>query len=101
MFLAYQVTTASISYGALNPGGDSTEASTVMKARGNVGVDQQLSGTNMTSGGNSIAVGQQKYNLTAAQGWTAGTALSTTPTEVELNVTKPKTGSLTPTKSTY
>ncbi len=101
MFLAYQVTTASISYGALNPGGDSTEASTVMKARGNVGVDQQLSGTNMTSGGDSIAVGQQKYNLTAAQGWTAGTALSTTPTEVELNVTKPKTGSLTPTKSTY
>jgi len=101
MFLAYQVTTASISYGALNPGGDSTEASTVMKARGNVGVDQQLSGTNMTSGGDSIAVGQQKYNLTAAQGWTAGTALSTIPTEVELNVTKPKTGSLTPTKSTY
>lgn len=68
MFLSYQVTTASISYGALNPGGDSNEGSTVMKARGNVGVDQQLSGTNMTSGGDSIAVGQQKYNLTAAQG---------------------------------
>ena len=101
MFLAYQVTTASISYGALNPGSDSSETSTVMQAKGNVGVDEQLSGTDMTSGGNTIAVGQQKYNLTAAQGWTAGTALSTTPTEVELNVTKPKTGSLTPTKSTY
>jgi hypothetical protein len=60
-----------------------------------------LSGTNMTSGGDSIAVGQQKYNLTAAQGWAAGTALSTTPTESELNITKPKTGALTPTKSTY
>jgi hypothetical protein len=101
MFMAYQVTTASISYGNLNPGGDSSEASTVTKARGNVGVDQQLSGTNMTSGGDSIAVGQQKYNLTAAQGWTAGTALSTTPTEVEINVAKPKVGALTPTKSAY
>lgn len=68
MFLAYDVTTESISYGALNPGADSSEGSTVMKARGNVGVDEQLSGTNMTSGGNTIAVGQQKYNLTAAQG---------------------------------
>ncbi len=101
MFMAYQVTTASITYGNLNPGGDSTEASTVTKARGNVGVDQQLSGTNMTSGGDSIAVGQQKYNLTAAQGWASGTALSTTPTEVEINVAKPKVGALTPTKSTY
>lgn len=101
MFLAYDVTTESISYGALNPGGDSTETSTVMQAKGNVGADEQLSGTNMTSGGNSIAVGQQKYNLTASQGWTAGTALTTSPAEAELNVAKPKTGALTPTKSTY
>jgi hypothetical protein len=101
MFLAYQVTTGSISYGALNPNGDSSETSTVMKARGNVGVDEQLSGTNMTSGGDTIPVAQQKYNLTAAQGWPAGTALSVTPTEAELNITKPKTGALTPTKSTY
>lgn len=68
MFLAYQVTTGSIAYGALNPGADSTEASTVMKARGNVGVDEQLSGTVMTSGGDTIPVAQQKYNLTAVQG---------------------------------
>ncbi len=101
MFLSYDVTTESISYGALTPGGDSDEASTVMKARGNVGVDQQLSGTNMTSGENTIPVGQQKYNLTSAQGWASGTALTVTPTEAELNIAKPKTGALTPTKSTY
>ncbi len=101
MFLSYDVTTESISYGALNPGGDSTETSTVMQAKGNVGVDEQLSGTNMTSGENTIVVGQQKYNLTASQGWTAGTALTTSPAEAELNVAKPKTGALTPTSSTY
>ncbi len=68
LFLSYQVTTASISYGALVPGADSSEANTVLVARGNVGVDQDLSGTNMTSGSDTIAVGQQKYNLTATQG---------------------------------
>ena len=67
MFLSYNVTPGSISYGSLVPGGDSDEKSTALAARGNVGVNQDLSGNNMTSGGDNIPVAQQRYNLTASQ----------------------------------
>jgi hypothetical protein len=102
-FLAYNLNTPSINYGSLDPGADATEQTTTLEARGNVGLDENLSGTDMSATGGTIAVGQQKYNLTASQGWggTGSVALTTSGIKAELNLAKPKTGSLTPTKNTY
>jgi hypothetical protein len=100
-FMDYHLNTATIVYGSLDPGADATEQSTVLEATGNVGLDENLSGTILTSGGNTIAIANQHYNLTASLGWVAGTALSGTAAEAELNLGK-TVDTLTPlTKSTY
>jgi len=92
-FLAYDLSTTTLSYGTVSPNNDSSEKTISVLATGNVGLDEMLSGTDMctdypTCSGNTIAVGQQKYNLTSGLGWDNGTALSTSPTEAELNCPK-------------
>ena len=81
----------SISYGSMSVGDriDPLQEKTRIEATGNCSLDAQISGTNMTNGGNSIAVSYQKYGLGGtAPAWSAGTALSGTPTSSNLNVCK-------------
>jgi len=79
---AIGVTEASIAYGTVAVGSDSSFQTTNMENQGNQVLDVLLSGTNMTSGGNSIAAAQQKWNHTNADfDWgTAGTVLVTSAT---------------------
>jgi len=100
-FVAYDLTTSTIAYGSLDPGTDSSEQSLGLKATGNVGLDSQVSGTDMTSGSDTIAVSQQHYNLQSGQGWGSGTALSATATEVELNCKKTTITATPETKNIY
>lgn len=100
MFMSYDLNSVTISYGALDPGNDSAEQSTVLEATGNVGLDENLSGTDMTYLTNTIGVAQQKYALSSGGGWT-GTALSTSPTESELNCSKTTVTGSPATQNTY
>jgi len=95
-FLAYDVQESAIAYGSLGIGeiSDSTTLpkSTTLEATGNVGLDEELSGDDMctdypTCSGDTIAVGQQKYGLTAVQ-YSSGTALTGSATEAEANCAK-------------
>ncbi len=83
--------TAAINYGSLDIGdrNDPLDRTTTVIATGNVGLDEELSGTNLTDGGvGVIAVGYQKHSLTTSTAYASGTALSGTPTEYELNCLK-------------
>jgi len=92
-FMAYAAT-STLAYGTLAPGATSTEATINVSSTGNVGLDVRLYGTDMTAGEETIAVGQQKYNLTSGRDWggTGSTALGleggTLGVEVELNIAK-------------
>ena len=108
-FMAYDLNTASISYGSVAPNNDSTEQTTTVEATGNVGLDQNLSGSKLCNdyptcaGDDDIAIAQQNYNLTQGQGW-GGTGhgdLSDTPAEVELNCSKTTITGSPETKNTY
>ena len=100
-FMAYSITEASIAYGGpLAPGATSAQQATTFKATGNVGLDNKLSGTNMTSGANTILVGEQEHSFTDSFSYGTGTGLTTTPTEYELDCSKTTTA--TPAgKATY
>lgn len=96
--------TASISFGALNQGAPSTGQTTTMTNQGNIGLDANLKGVDLSDGGtNTIPVGRQKYHLSTLDfDWdSVGTALTTSDVEAELNCAKPKTGNLVPTKDVY
>ena len=81
--------TSSIDYGTVAPGNDSSEQTTTITATGNVGLDAQYSGTDMTSGGDTISVSQQKYDLTSGNSWDSmAYTLSTSATERELDCSK-------------
>jgi len=73
---AIGVTQASIAYGTIAVGGDSTygaNTQTSMENQGNQILDVLLSGTNMTAGANSIPVAQQKWHQTNADfNWASG-----------------------------
>ncbi|MCX6737702.1 MAG: hypothetical protein NTX26_03160 [Candidatus Parcubacteria bacterium] len=106
-FLGYNLTTATIAYGSVAATADSVEQTTTVEATGNIGLDQNLSGSKLCNdyptcaGTDDIAISQQHYNLTAVQGWAAGTALSGTAANTELNCAK-TTVTLSPaTASTY
>lgn len=77
---------ASIDYGNVDPNTDTgaTNQTTIVTNTGNRDMDPQLSGTDMTDGGNSIAVGQQKYSATSFTYSSGGVALSGTPTTLNL-----------------
>ena len=100
----------SINYGSLGVGqaNDPLDRTLITTATGNVGLDQEHSGSaNMctdypscnTPGGTPIAVTNQKYALTGVA-YASGTTLTTTPTEIELNIPKVTTASAT-TGTTY
>lgn len=94
---------ALVSYGNIGLGQDSgaTNATTTVTALGNVGIDTELSGTSMTNGTDTIPVANQKYGTTAFTYSSGGTALSTTPVEIELNVLKTTSVGTPATKSLY
>jgi len=101
MFLAYDVVESSIAYGNVSPGNVSSQQETTVKAIGNVGLDEKLSGTDMTSDGNSIAVSQQEHSFTSGFSYGSGTDLTTTATEYELNCPKTTITDSPATKKTY
>nr|MCU0680192.1 hypothetical protein [Planctomycetota bacterium] len=81
-----------LNYGSADPDTVSSEQTSTMITTGNVPVDVNLSGTDLVSGTNYIPVAQQKYNLTSSFNWgTQGTALSSTPTLLNLPSSKPTT----------
>lgn len=90
--LAYSVG-SSINYGSLSAGqsNDPLDKTLTMAATGNVGLDAELEGADMTSGANSIGVENQKYSKTTSTAYASGTALSSSPTELELDVKKTTT----------
>jgi hypothetical protein len=100
--VAYDVST-SISYGSLSVGqkNDPLDKTTTITATGNVGLDEELSGTDMTSGGNTIGVAYQKYALAGSTAYASGTALSTSGTEAELNCLKTTVSGTPATKNTW
>lgn len=101
-FIAYDLPSPNINYGSLDPGADSSEQSLTVKATGNVGLDSEVSGTDMSDGNDhTIAVSQQHYNLTSGQGWGSGTALSNTATTIQLNCKKTTITATPETKSIY
>jgi hypothetical protein len=87
----------------LAPGqANDTDRIATVTATGNVGLDAEYSGTDMTSGSNSILVSQQRYDLTGGKTWdNMDYTLSTTPTERELNCPKTTNHSNPATKNTY
>lgn len=89
--------TESIAYGSLSVGqkNDPLDKTTTITNTGNVGLDQELSGTNMTSGGDSILVQYQKYALAVSTAYASGTSLSGTPTSSLINIPKTTTGTNT------
>jgi len=115
-FMAYGLTTTTIGYGSIVPGADSAQQTTTVKATGNVGLDQNLSGG--TDGppykgmcvtaypgcpGAYIETGQQKHNLTSGLGWgdAGAVALTYAVYESELNCLKTTVTNTPETKSTY
>ena len=94
---------AAIEYGTLDAGTTQTPlaSTTVITATGNVGLDQEISGTDMTSGGNTIIAANQRYALAVSTAYGSGAALSSTPTESELNCKKTTILGTGETKPTY
>ena len=101
--------TGSINFGSLgaDESNDPLDKIITTTPTGNVGLDQEHSGSaNMCTDypacavGTPIAVSYQKYALASLTSYPSATVLSTSPSEVELNVLKPTTGSPT-TKNTW
>ena len=83
--------TSSINYGSLNVGqkNDPLDKITTVTNTGNVGIDNEISGTNMTDGGSGvIGVGYQKLALATSTAYASGSVLSVSATEYETNVLK-------------
>ena len=91
--------TGSISYGTVSAGATSTAQTVTITNTGNFNsTDVQFSGVNLESGGDSIAVGQQKYSTTTSEAWDSmDYTLDGTPTLRILNIVK---GTATGTPST-
>ena len=96
--------TGTINYGSLNIGdkNDPLDKITVVTATGNVGLDQELSGTDMSDGGiGVIAVSFQKHSLNSGTAYASGTSLTAVLTEYELNVAKTTSALAPETKNTW
>jgi len=106
-FMAYDLASTTLAYGTVAPNNDSSEKTTTVKATGNVGLDENLYGTNMCTdypgcAGNTIAVAQEVYNLSSGGGWGVGTALLVNPgVEVEMNCLKTTVTGSPASTSTY
>ena len=95
--IALSVSETNITYGTVNANTDTgaTNQTITVENTGNRDIDPQLSGTNMISGGDSIAVGQQEYSATTFT-YSAGTDLSASATTLDITLPQP-TNDVTPT----
>jgi len=83
--------TSTINYGNFDPGSSSTtlDQQTVVTSTGNVSLDTNVYGVAMTSGSNSIAVGQQRYSLNSGTAFASGTQLLVSPgVDADTNICK-------------
>jgi hypothetical protein len=87
--LAFELSATTIDYGKVKPNGTSTEQTTTVNTIGNVPLDVNASGTDMTWSSNNIAVSQQHWSTTTGFIWDDGTPLEATSTLVELESGKP------------
>ncbi len=82
-----------LNFGNINAGSDSSgiNKSVLVLNTGNSAIDSQLSGTNLTAGANSIDVSNLKYATSSFtySSCTVCSALSTSPTTLELDLLKP------------
>lgn len=103
--LAFEIgytVTSSINYGNLGIGqkNDPLDKITTTTPTGNLGLDQEHSGSSMCvdyptcSGGTPITVGYQHFALASSTAYASGTALTGSPLEYELNVPKVRTGTV-------
>ncbi|KKK99676.1 hypothetical protein LCGC14_2630350, partial [marine sediment metagenome] len=85
--------TATINYGAVSPTADtgSTNQSVTVTNTGNAAIDIEASGTDITLGGSTIGVANQKYATSTFtySSCTICTALSSTPAAYEVDLLKP------------
>ncbi len=81
---------STISYGLVNPNSNTgaTNSSLTVTNTGNNSIDVQLSGTDMTSGGNTLAVANQEYSLSPFT-YGTGTTLSATATSLAVDLAQP------------
>ncbi len=101
--IGYTVT-SSIAYGSLAVGqsNDPLDKITTVTNRGNVGLDEDVSGTDMDDGAaHTIGVAYQKYALAASTAYASSTALSTGATTIQLNCQKTVVAASPKTKDTY
>lgn len=89
--------TASIAYGTVPANTDtgSTNQTTTVTNTGNTAIDPDISGTDMVDGLNEIGVEYQKYSDAAFTYTSGGTALSTTPTSINLTLPQRTSGVVT------
>ncbi len=85
--------TGPINYGSVSPGSDTggTTPTVTVKNTGNAAIDVDLYGTDMTLGGSTIGVTNQKYATSTFtySSCTVCTALSSTPAAYEVDLLKP------------
>jgi len=93
---------SSLAFGNLSAGQSLSPLSalTIVTATGNIGLDEELSGTHMYSVGSTISVENQRYALAASTAYGSGTPLSTSAIGVSLSCAKTTTDTGT-TKPTY
>lgn len=92
---------ASIAYGTLAASATSSTQTATVTNTGNAAIDAQISGTQMTSGGNSIATSSQQYGTSSVPYESLDFALSATPTTLELDLAKPTDASPVITDPTF
>lgn len=95
--------TGSINYGALTANTDTGATNQVATTTntGNVRQRTDISGTNMTSGANSIAATQQKFATSSATYASLTHTLSTSPTNYQTNIQPATTSTVPAVSSTY
>ena len=88
---ALEVATTTIAYGQVRAGDNTgtTNAPTTIVNYGNSPLDSDISGTNMTKGGDSIGVTNQEYSLTSGFNWSTGTDLALTSATVDIVSERP------------
>ncbi len=84
------VSAVTLNYGDVDPDTDTDTSNQTVSIRntGNHDMDPELSGTNMTNGGDTLLVGQQKYSATSFTYSGGGTSLTGSATG--LNITLPQ-----------
>jgi len=87
--------TSSVDFGTLSANADTgaTNQTTTVTNTGNADMDPEVSGTDMTSGGDTVDVSNQEYS-TSSFTYGSGTGLSTTPTQVNMTLPQGTSGTV-------